>query len=163
MFRKLKYLILVPLTFLMLSSLGSTSNAATYGTVSVGYGCGGSCNGYYSETHFNAQVIADRINGGNLATSSFRGTLTAANQYRDEWTIMTLSVYSGGSLIISDSSKASDLRREAHSSYWQTIYRSAPLIAGSNRIDFNFGYKLYNQWGINEETYYPVRRASNIQ
>lgn len=162
MFRKLKYLILVPLTFLTLSPLGSTGNAATYGTVGVGYGCGGDCDGYYT-THFNAQVIADRINGGNLATSSFRGTMTEKNEYRDEWALMTLSVYSGGSLIISDSSKAGDLRREPYSTYWQTIYHSTPLIAGNNRIDFSFGYKLYDRWGVNRGTYYPIRRASNIQ
>lgn len=161
MFKNKLYFVGFTLSLFLLCLFPIQINAATYGTIGVDTGCGGNCSGWYAN-HFNAQIIAEPV-GGNLMTSSFKGTLTSVNQFGDQWTIMRLVAWSNGSKVLDNTSKASDLRKEANSSYWQNISSTVPLVKGDNKVDFNFGYILKNKNGGIEERWYPIRRASNKQ
>lgn len=160
MLKKLGFLIALPLALILFFNVEFTGNAATYGTVGVDSGCGGDCHGYYTG-HFNSQIIATNT-GGNLHVTAFRTTLTSGNQFGDVWAMIRVVAHSGGTKVIDDYSKGSDLRREANSSYWQTINTSTFLLSGNNKIEFNIAYILKNPDGTIAESWYPIRRASNI-
>lgn len=139
------------------------SNGATFGTVGVNTGCSYPCDGYYAN-HFNAQIIAENASGINYyQTSQFRATMTRGNQNGDQWTIVALVVYSEGSHLFTDTSKANTYSTAANSSYWMPINKSVLLAKGNNRTDFQMKYSLKNTSGVIKEVWYPIRRASNIQ
>ncbi|MGG0718125.1 hypothetical protein ABE096_11125 [Robertmurraya massiliosenegalensis] len=136
---------------------------ATFGTVGINTGCSYPCDGYYAN-HFNAQIIATSVSGINYyRTSQFRATMTQANQNGDRWTILSLMVYSEGGRLFTDTSKASTYSTASYSSYWMPINRSVLLAKGNNRTEFQMKYSLKNTSGTIVETWYPIRRSSNIQ
>lgn len=157
-FRKKPFFVLFLVLALIFTSL--PVSAITFNTVPVNASCSYPCSGYYTG-HFDAKVEATNYNSAYYQTSQFRGTLTSGNQFKDQWGIMTLNVYSGGSQIYSVN--PGNLYTAANSSYWQRIYSSRLLLKGNNRVDFNFSYILKNSSGTVRERWYPVRRTSNIQ
>lgn len=153
---KVLFFLLLLLSFI---SFNSNASAATFSTVPVNSGCSYPCDGYYT-SHFDAKIEATSYNSAYYQSSVFRGTMTHANENGDQWGIMTLNVYSGGSQI--HQSIPGKLYTAANSSYWQRISTSQLIEKGNNRIDFNFAYVLKTKSGTIAERWYPVLRASNI-
>ncbi|CAG9623303.1 hypothetical protein [Sutcliffiella rhizosphaerae] len=162
-----KVLISLSVIFLLVSGVivvnGSNASAITFGTWGVDSACGGQCDGWYTN-HFAARFHGTDGPSGHYTINKFEGTNTGKeNQFGDDWTIMLLRAYSMGDQVYSDTSKAQSKTQAVNSTFWHTYAnKSVRLAKGNNRVDFHFVYALKLPSGKLKETWYPIRRASNI-